>query len=333
MKARREFARVVAGAAVIAVSWWASDALAQQKGVAGPGGYPVKPIRVINGSPAGSGSDVMMRSVAQNLGERLGQSVIVDNRPGATGGIALQLAAQALPDGYTLATLSAQNVTAMLLGTVKIDIQRELTAVVLMIGQPYLMVATPSLPASSVKELIALAKARPLVYASSGTGSVVHLGMELFKSMAGVEMTHVPYKGSGLSMIDVMSGRVQLAITNVLTATPLVRSGRLKALAITSDKRVQAFPDLPTVAEAGVPGYELRSWYGLLAPNRTPAPVLAHLNREVSETMNSSEVREKLSADGAEAAAPNTPAQFRAVIAREIAKWDKLIKTGVIKTQ
>jgi tripartite-type tricarboxylate transporter receptor subunit TctC len=333
MKVRREFARVVAGAAVIAVSWWASDALAQQKGVAGPGGYPVKPIRVINGSPAGSGSDVMMRSVAQNLGERLGQSVIVDNRPGATGGIALQLAAQALPDGYTLATLSAQNVTAMLLGTVKIDIQRELTAVVLMIGQPYLMVATPSLPASSVKELIALAKARPLVYASSGTGSVVHLGMELFKSMAGVEMTHIPYKGSGLSMIDVMGGRVQLAITNVLTATPLVRSGRLKALAITSDKRVQAFPDLPTVAEAGVPGYELRSWYGLLAPNRTPAPVLAHLNREVSETMNSSEVREKLSADGAEAAAPNTPAQFRAVIAREIAKWDKLIKTGVIKTQ
>jgi tripartite-type tricarboxylate transporter receptor subunit TctC len=238
-----------------------------------------------------------------------------------------------MPDGYTLATLSAQNVTAMVFGTVKIDIQRELTAVVLMIGQPYLMVATPSLPASSVKELIALAKARPLVYASSGTGSVVHLGMELFKSMAGVEMTHIPYKGSGLSMIDVMGGRVQLAITNVLTATPLVRSGRLKALAITSDKRVQAFPDLPTVAEAGVPGYELRSWYGLLAPNRTPAPVLAHLNREVSETMNSSEVREKLSADGAEAAAPNTPAQFRAVIAREIAKWDKLIKTGVIKTQ
>jgi tripartite-type tricarboxylate transporter receptor subunit TctC len=304
-----------------------------QKAVPGPGGYPSKPVRVLVGSPAGSGSDVMMRAVAQKLSDRFGQSVIVDNRPGATGGISLQVAAQGIPDGYTLATLSAQNVTAMLLGTVTIDIRRELTPIVLMISQPYLMVAAPSLPAGSVKELIALAKAKPLVYASSGTGSVVHLGMELFKSMAGVDMTHVPYKGSGVSMIDVMSGRVQLAITNVLTATPLVRGGKLKALAITSDRRVPAFQDLPTVAEAGVPGYELRSWYGLLAPNRTPAPLLDYLNREVSETMNAPEVKDKLAGDGAEAAAPNTPAQFREVIAREIAKWDKLIKSGVIKPQ
>jgi tripartite-type tricarboxylate transporter receptor subunit TctC len=297
----------------------------------GPGSYPAKPVRVLVGSPAGSGSDVMMRAVAQKLTERFGQPVIVDNRPGATGGIALQLAAQALPDGYTLATLSAQNVTAMLLGTVTINIPKELTPVVLMISQPYLMVATPSLPANSVKELIALAKSKPLVYASSGVGSVVHLGMELFKSMAGVEMTHIPYKGSGMSMIDVMSGRVQLAITNTLTATPLVRSGKLKALAITSSQRVQAFHDLPTVAEAGVPGYELRSWYGLLAPNGTPVPLLGHLNREVSQTMNAPEVREKLAADGAEAAAPNTPAQFRDVIRTEIARWGKIIRSLGLK--
>jgi len=326
----RKFSPVVV---VLAAALLPAAAAAQQKVIVGPGGYPTKPVRVLVGSPAGSGSDVMMRAVAQKLTERLGQSVIVDNRPGATGAISLQLAAQALPDGYTLATLSAQNVTAMLLGTVTTNIQKELTAIVLMISQPYLLVATPSLPANSVKELIELAKAKPLVYASSGTGSVVHLGMELFKSMAGVEMTHIPYKGSGLSMIDVMSGRVQLAITNVLTATPLVRSGKLKALAITSSQRVQAFPDLPTVAEAGVPGYELRSWYGLLAPNRTPAPLLAHLNREVSATMNAPEVKEKLAGDGAEAEPPSTPAQFRDVIAREIAKWDKLIKAGVIKTQ
>jgi tripartite-type tricarboxylate transporter receptor subunit TctC len=304
-----------------------------QKAAPGPGGYPTKPIRVLVGSPAGSGSDVMMRVVAQKMSERFGQSVIVDNRPGATGGISLQVAAQGIPDGYTLATLSAQNVTAMVFGTVTVKIQRELTPVVLLISQPYLMVATPSLPANSVKELVALAKAKPLIYASSGTGSVVHLGMELFKSMSGVDMTHVPYKGSGLSMIDVMSGRVQLAITNVLTATPLVRGGKLKALAITSDKRVHAFPELPTVAEAGVPGYELRSWYGLLAPNRPSAPLLAYLNREMSDTVNAPEVKEKLAADGAEAASPNTPAQFRDVIAREIAKWDKLIKTGVIKPE
>ena len=308
-------------------------AVAQQKPAAGPGGYPAKPVRVLVGSPAGSGSDVMMRAVAQKMTERMGQPVIVDNRPGATGAISLQLAAQAIPDGYTLATLSAQNVTAMLLGTVTTNIQRDLTAIVLMISQPYLMVATPSLSANSVKELIALARVKPLVYASSGTGSVVHLGMELFKSMAGVEMTHVPYKGSGLSMVDVMSGRVQLAITNVLTATPLVRGGKLKAFAITSSQRVQAFPDLPTIVEAGVPGYELRSWYGLLAPNRTPAPLLAHLNREVSATMNAPEIKDKLAADGAEAEPPNTPAQFRDVIAREISKWDKLNKAGVIKTQ
>jgi len=327
---KREFALT---AVVIAAVLLPAAVFAQQKAAPGPGGYPTKPIRVLVGSPAGSGSDVMMRAVAQKMTERFGQSVIVDNRPGATGGISLNLASQANPDGYTLATLSAQNVTAMLIGTVTTNIQKELTAVVLMIGQPYLMVATPSLPANSVKELIALAKAKPLVYASSGTGSVVHLGMELFKSMAQVEMTHIPYKGSGLSMIDVMSGRVQLAITNVLTATPLVRGGKLKALAITSGKRVQAFPDLPTIAEAGVPGYELRSWYGLLAPNRTPAPLLAHLNREVSATMNAPEVKDKLAADGAEAEPSNTPAQFRDVIAREIAKWDKLIKAGVIKTQ
>jgi tripartite-type tricarboxylate transporter receptor subunit TctC len=195
-----------------------------------------------------------------------------------------------------------------------------------MISQPYLMVATPSLPANSVKELIALARAKPLVYASSGVGTVVHLGMELFKSMAGVEMTHIPYKGSGLSMIDVMSGRVQVAITNTLTAAPLVRSGKLKALAVTSPQRVQALPGLPTVAEAGVPGYELRSWYGLLAPNKTPVPLVLMLNREVGALMNSPEVKERLAADGAEAAPANTPAQFRDLIHAEIARWGKIIK-------
>ena len=291
-----------------------------------PGGYPSKPVRVLVGSPAGSGSDVMTRAVAQKLSERLGQSVVVDNRAGAAGAISLQLAAQAIPDGYTLATLSAQNVTAMLLGTVTTNIPKELTPVVLMISQPYLMVATPSLPANSVKELIALARAKPLVYASSGVGSVVHLGMELFKSMAGVEMTHIPYKGSGLSMIDVMSGRVQLAITNTLTATPLVRGGKLKALAITSPQRVQAMPEVPTIAESGVPGYELRSWYGLLAPNGTPGALVSYLNREVGGLMNAPEVKERLAADGAEAAAPNTPDEFRGVITGESARWEKIIR-------
>jgi len=318
--------RVWRRGALILLACTAGPVLAQQSPARAPDGYPSKPVRVLVGSPAGSGSDVMTRAVAQKLGERLGQSVVVDNRAGAAGAISLQLAAQAAPDGYTLATLSAQNVTAMLLGTVTTNIPRELAPVVLMITQPYLMVATPSLPAGSVKELIALAKAKPLAYASSGVGSVVHLGMELFKSMAGVEMTHIPYKGSGLSMIDVVSGRVQLAITNTLTATPLVRSGKLKALAITSPQRVQAMPDLPTIAESGVPGYELCSWYGLLAPNRTPANLVLLLNRVVGALMNSAEVKERLAADGAEAAAANTPAEFRDLIHAEIARWGKIIK-------
>jgi len=318
-------ARFITGrypAAVMACALIAVPAAAQPR----PAGYPVKPVRVLVGSPAGSGSDVMTRAVSQRLSERLGQTVVVDNRAGATGAIALQLAAQAAPDGYTLATLSAQNVTAMLLGTVTTDIPRELTPVALMISQPYLMVATPTLPAGSVKELIALAKAKPLVYASSGVGSVVHLGMELFQSMAGVQMTHVPYKGSGLSMIDLMSGRVQLAITNTLTATPLVRGGKVKALAITSPKRAQSMPDLPTVAESGVPGYELRSWYGMLAPNGTPAAIVLLLNREIGAVMGSPEVKERLAADGAEAAVANTPAQFRDLINTEVARWAGIVK-------
>lgn len=307
---------------VLACSFCMGTALAQQK----PTGYPNKPVRVLVGTPAGSGSDVMTRAVAHKLSERLGQFVIVDNRAGAAGAISLQLGAQAAPDGYTLVTLSAQNVTAMLLGTVTTNITKELTPIVMMISQPYLMVATPSLPAGSVKELIALAKTRPLVYASSGVGSVVHLGMELFKSMAVVDMTHIPYKGSGLSMVDVMGGRVHLAITNTLTAAPLVRSGKLKALAITSPQRVQAMPELPTVAESGVPGYDLRSWYGLLAPNGTPAPLVQMLNREVSALVNAPEMKERLAADGAEAAPPNTPTQFRDLILAETARWGKIIQ-------
>ena len=300
--------------------------------VAGSGGYPTKPVRVLVGSPAGSGSDVMMRAIAQKLTERLGQSVIVDNRPGATGAISLQLAAQALPDGYTLATLSAQNVTAMLLGTVTTNIQKELTAIVLMISQPYLLVAAPSLPANSVKELIELAKAKPLVYASSGTGSVVHLGMELFKSMAGVEMTHVPYKGSGVSMIDVMSGRVQLAITNVLTATPLVRGGKLKALAITSGKRAPALPDVPTTTETSYPNVNSDNWYGLVGPLGLPPAILRRINAAAVAALSSAEVAEQYGKVGG-VPMPSSPEEFAVYLAQDQAKWGRVVKAIGFKAE
>jgi hypothetical protein len=197
----------------------------------------------------------------------------------------------------------------------------------MLLSQPYLLVANPSLEANSVRELISLAKSKPLVYASSGVGTVVHLGMELFKSMAAVDITHVPYKGSGLSMIDLMAGRVQVSITNPLTAGPLVRSGKLKALAITSPQRVHALPDLPTVAESGVPGYDLRSWYGFLAPKGTPAAIINVVNRESIAVVNEPEMKNRLAAEGADAAQPNTPEQFRDFIAAETARWGKIIRS------
>lgn len=301
---------------------WVLPAIAQSL----PPGYPKRPIRVLVGAPAGSGSDVMTRAVAQKLSDRLGQSVVVDNRAGAAGAISLQLGAQATPDGYTLVTLSAQNVTAMLSGTVSTDISKELAPVCMLLSQPYMMVANPSLEANTVKELISLAKSKSLVYASSGVGTVVHLGMELFKLMAAVEMTHVPYKGSGLSMIDLMGGRVQLSITNTLTAAPLVRSGKLKAIAITSPQRLHALPDLPTVAESGVPGYDLRSWYGFLAPKGTPTSIINVLNREAIAVVNAPEMKARLVADGADAAPPNTPEQFRDFMGVETARWGKIIQ-------
>jgi tripartite-type tricarboxylate transporter receptor subunit TctC len=293
--------------------------------------YPSKPIRVLVGSPPGSGSDVIARAITQKLGERLGQSCVADNRPGAAGGVALEMLANAPADGYTIGTLSGQNVSGMVMKTISVDIPKALAPITLMISQPYVLVVTPSLPVTSVKELVAYAKAKPLAYASSGIGSTVHLGMEMLKMMTGMEMTHVPYKGSGLSMVDLMGGRVQAAVTNMLTASPLVRSGRIRALAVTTSKRSPAMPDLPTVAESGVPGYEVRSWYGLVAPKGTPAAVVSTLNRTVAAVVATPEIHDRLAADGAEVAEPNSPEQFRGLIAADIGRWSAFRARAKIK--
>jgi tripartite-type tricarboxylate transporter receptor subunit TctC len=309
---------------VLAVPLYSGDGRAQQA-------YPTKPIRVLVGSPPGSGSDVITRAITQKLSERLGQQCVADNRPGAAGGVALEMLSNAPADGYTIGTLSGQNVSGMVMKTISVDIPKALTPITLMISQPYVLVVTPSLPVASVKDLIAHARAKPLAYASSGIGSQVHLGMEMLKMMAGIEMTHVPYKGSGLSMVDLMAGRVQAAITNMLTATPLVRSGKIRALAVTSSKRSPAMPELPTVAESGVRGYEVRSWYGLVAPRGVPAPIVAILNRSVGAVMASPEVSERLAADGAEVAEANSPEQFRAFIAAETARWTSFRSRAKVK--
>jgi tripartite-type tricarboxylate transporter receptor subunit TctC len=301
----------------------AGDCRAQQA-------YPSKPIRVLVGSPPGSGSDVITRAITQKLSERLGQQCVADNRPGAAGGVALEMLSNAPADGYTIGTLSGQNVSGMVMKTISVDIPKALTPITLMISQPYVLVVTPALPVTSVKELIAYAKTKPLAYASSGIGSTVHLGMEMLKMMAGIDMTHVPYKGSGLSMVDLMGGRVQAAITNMLTAAPLVRSGRIRALAVTTSKRSPAMPDLPTVAESGLRGYEVRSWYGV-APKGVPAAVVLKLNRTVAAVLASPEVHERLAGDGAEVAEANSPEQFRALIAAEIERWTSFRSRAKVK--
>jgi tripartite-type tricarboxylate transporter receptor subunit TctC len=295
--------------------------------------FPAKPVRVMVGTTPGSGSDLMMRLAAAKLGERWNRSVVIDNRAGALGAVAIEIAANAAPDGYTLLTLSAQNIAGMAAKRAPVDLGKSFIPVVQMVTLPYLLVVTPSLPVENVKELIALAKSRQLFYASSGTGSVVHLAMELLRTAAGVDMTHVPYKGSGQYLVDVMGGRVQLSFTNALTAMPQVRSGKLRALAISTAKRASAFPDLVTVAESGLPGFDVGSWNGVFAPLKTPDAIVAVINRDVLAATNTPEMREKISADAAEVAAPNTPAQFRALVLREISMWHKIVRTPGVRIE
>ena len=298
-----------------------------------PDGYPARPVRILTGAPVGTGSDILIRIVAQQLGERWGKSALVDNRTGAVGSIALDLAARAAPDGYPLMICSTQNFTAMLLGTVAIDIPKALAPIALLGETPYMLITTPALPVASVKELRDLAKSKPLIYASSGTGSAVHLAMELFKSMAGLDLMHVPYKGSSQSLIDIMSGRVHVAMTNTLTATPLVKAGKIKALAITSARRSANFPELPTISEAGVKGYQSSTWYGLFAPIKTPPAIIAWLNGEVGQVMAKPDLRARLTESGVEPPAASSPPEIRKMIARELDTWGKVIKSAGIKAE
>lgn len=297
--------------------------------------YPVKPIRLLVGFAPGGGSDILARTVGQKLAERVGQPVVTDNRSGAGGTIAMEIAAKSAPDGYTLLVVSGSQLTnASLVTKVSYDIRKTFTPITQMTSQPYVMVVHPSLPAKSVKELIALARAKPgaLNYASSGTGSSAHLGMELFKSMAKVEMVHIPYKGSGQAFIDLLGGQVQSLLASAISAMPHVKGGRLRALGVTSAKRAASLPDLPTIAEAGLPGFDVTGWYGLVAPASTPQLIIVSLNRTLREILEASEIRVKFAGEGTEAA-PSAPAQFGRTIAAEIDKWSKLVASTGIKLQ
>jgi tripartite-type tricarboxylate transporter receptor subunit TctC len=297
-----------------------------------PAGYPTKPIRIIIGIAPGGGLDTMTRLGAQKLSERWGQPVIVDNRPGGGTVVAMDLVVKALPDGYTL--LGASD-TLMMNGVLKraeYDVRNAFIPIVQLTTQPYMLVVNPSLPAKSVKELIAHAKAKPgtLNYGSQGLGTTGHIGWERFRYMTGVDIVHVPYKGAAPAVIDVMGGQIQMTFSNMVTSGAHVRSGKLRGLAVTSPRRGQIFPEMPTVAES-VPGFELSNSYGYYAPAGTSPTIVRALSAVVAQAMNSPDTVKLLAADGSEPIPPTTPGEFKAKFAREYAELEKLVRAADIK--
>ena len=298
--------------------------------------YPTKPIRIVVPFPPGGATDILAREVAQKLNEAWGQQVIVDNRPGAGGNIGSELVAKAAPDGYTLemGTVGTHAINASLYAKMPYDNVKDFVPIILVAGVPNVLEVNPSLPVNSVAELIAYAKANPgkLNFASSGNGTSIHLSGELFKAMAGVEMTHVPYKGSAPALQDLIAGQVQLMFDNLPPSLPQIKAGKLRALAVTSSVRAPALPDVPTVAEAGLPGFEASSWFGLLAPAGTPPAIVAKINAEVAKWLATPEAKENLSKQGANAAG-GTPEDFASHIAAETAKWAKVVKASGAKIE
>ncbi len=298
-----------------------------------PAGYPSRPIRIIVGSAPGGGADIVTRAVGQHFTERWGRAVVMDNRAGGGGVIALEMLAQAVPDGYTLFGGASLIVTATPMKKIPFDARTALTPIVQLTTAPFLMLAPPSLPANSIRELIAYAKSKPhaLSYGSAGVGSFAHLGTELFKFMAGgIDMVHVPYKGYGQALTDLMGGQIQLLLTSGLGGAPYVKSGRLKALAVTSAQRLRAFAEVPTVAESGIANFQLENMHGLYAPAGVPAAIVLALNGEAQRFMLGADMQARLATEGAEAAPPNSPEEFRQTFVRQVNLWERFIQRSSI---
>ena len=296
-------------------------------------GYPQKPVRIIVSSAPGGGQDVTTRPVAQKLGEALGVSVVVDNRGGASGIIAMDVTRQAAPDGYTLLVGATSMILMAVTKKVSYDIRDVFDPVVQMTSQPYLLVFHPSVPVSTPKDFVAYARTKPgiLTYGTSGPGSLHNLGMELFQSQTGTKLIHVPYKGSGPALVDLVAGQIQLMFTSTTSGAGLVKNGKLKAIAVTSRERVPVFPELPTLAETVAPGYELGNHYSIFAPTGTPKAVLALLNREVGRIVNTGDVKEKFAADGAQPAPAVSVDQFKRAYHGEVTKWEKFTRQTSVK--
>jgi tripartite-type tricarboxylate transporter receptor subunit TctC len=298
--------------------------------------YPTRPVRLLVGLVAGGGTDVMARIVASKLGDALGQPVVVENRAGSGGLIAADTAAKAAPDGYTLlfGALSYSAIFASLYRKLPYDPVKDFAPISLVATVPNVLVVNPSFPARSVGDFIAQAKANPgkLSYGSSGNGSSLHLSMEMLKKRTGIEVSHVPYKGGAAAVLDLIGGHIQVMFDNLPGQIAYVKSGRTRALAVTTAKRNFQLPEVPTMIEAGVPGFEVNVWYGVFAPARVPAAVVAKLNTELVKTLRLPEIRERMAEQGAEPS-PTTPEAFAAFQKAEVVKWAKVVKDSGAKVE
>ena len=299
--------------------------------------YPNHPVKIVVPFPAGGTTDILARETAQRLTQTLGQSFVVDNRPGAAGNIGAELVAKSPPDGYTMlmGTVGTHAINASLYQKMPYDHVKDFVPVVLVAGVPNVLVVNPSVPVKTVQELIDYAKANPgkLNFASSGSGTSIHLSGELFKTMTGVQMQHVPYKGSAPALADLTGGQVQLMFDNLPSALALIKAGKLRAIAVTSLARSNALPDVPTIAESGLPGFEASSWFGLLAPAGTPKDVVTKVNAEVAKWLATPEAKEKLAGQGAIVASGLSPEDFTRHIASETTKWQKVVKDSGAKVE
>lgn len=298
--------------------------------------YPNRPIRIIVAyTPAGT-TDILARAVGQKMTENWSQSVIVENRPGANGNIGTEIAARATPDGYTITmgTAGTHSINNTLYPKLSWHAVRDFEPISLVAVVPNLLVVTNTLPVKSVKDLITYAKANPgkLTFGSPGIGATAHLSMELFKTLTGSNMVHVPYKGSAGVLADVTAGQIQLAMDNIPVYLPQAKAGKIRALAVSSPQRAAAAPDIPTVAEAGVPGFEALSWFGLLAPAKTPRPIVAKLATETQRILKLAEVRDRIVGLGAQPVG-GSPQEYAAFIQSEIGKWEKVIRNAGVKVE
>jgi tripartite-type tricarboxylate transporter receptor subunit TctC len=310
-------------AVLLAVS---SASMAQQ--------YPSKPVRIVVPFAPGGGSDFIARFMAQRLTTSLGQQVIVENKPGAGGMLGIDAGVKSAPDGYTLTLIASSYTVNPSIYKFTFDPVADITPIIQMSQGPLLVVVRPSLPVKSIKDLIELAKAKPgqINFASSGQGSVIHMATELFQAMAGIKMNHIPYKGTGPALTDTLGGQTDVFFSSTATAMPHVQSGKLRAVAVSTAKRIPALPDVPTVAESGVPGYDVVLWHGLIGPKGLPRPIVERLNSEVTKALKLKETADQLQNDGVSPAG-GSPEQFRAQIEKEIKIWRKVAADAGVKAE